>query len=210
LKSAGRDVHAPLPSWLLRAWLISGLLVLCGCAAQVTPPPQPEVPAKIFVLDHGRHTSLVVSTPEGDLVRYAYGDWRFYAERETGFVRAVAALFWRTPGALGRREYPGPATADTVRSRVTVNIDTVHEIDVERERIEALRADLDAKFAAAEEVRETLETQLFFVLHPRAYNWRHNSNTVVAAWLERLGCEVAGPTLLATWRIEQPMTGETE
>jgi hypothetical protein len=192
------------------ALLLSGLLVLGGCAAQVTPPAQPQAPAKIFVLDHGRHTSLVVSTPGGDLVRYAYGDWRYYAERDTGLARAVAALFWQTPGALGRREFPGPATAAGVRSQVLVNIDTVHELVVEREQVEALRADLDAIFAAAEQVRETPETQLFFVPHPRDYNLRHNSNTVVAAWLEQLGCEISGPTLLARWRIEQPPTGESK
>jgi hypothetical protein len=189
--------------------LLVTLSALGGCATQVTPPAQLEAPAQVFVLDHGRHTSLVVSTPAGDLVRYAYGDWRFYAERETGPWRAVAALGWSTPSALGRRELPGPPTAATVRRRIPLQIDALHEISVERARIEALRAELDAIFAAAEEVRETPETHLFFVPHPQAYNLRHNSNTVVARWLEQLGCEVSGPALVARWRIDQPTTGET-
>jgi hypothetical protein len=186
------------------------LLALCGCATHVTPPAEVQAPAKVFVLDHGRHTSLVVSTPEDGLVRYAYGDWRFYAERETGIVRAIAALLWSTPAALGRRELEGPASADIVRARVPLRIETLYEIEVERERVEILRAELDAIFAEADEVRETPETHLFFAPHPRAYNLRHNSNTAIASWLERLGCETRGPALLARWAFDQPTTGETK
>jgi hypothetical protein len=187
--------------------LASGLLA--GCATHVTPPPKPQDPALVFVLDHGRHTSLVVSTPDGALVRYAYGDWRYYAERLTGPGHAVAALLWSTEGALGRRELPGPATVAAVRNQVPLVIDSLYEIEVERARVEALRAQLDAIFEAAGQPRETPETHLFFVPHPRAYTLRHNSNTAIAGWLEQLGCEVRGAAILANWRIDETTTGET-
>ena len=50
-------------------------------------------------MDHGRHASLVVATPGGDLVRYAYGDWRYYVQRDTGMDSALAALFLDVAGA---------------------------------------------------------------------------------------------------------------
>lgn len=188
--------------------LASGLLA--GCVTHVTPPPKPQDPALVFVLDHGRHTSLVVSTPDGALVRYAYGDWRYYAERLTGPGHAIAALLWSTEGALGRRELQGPATGAAVRNQVPLVIESLYEIVVERARIEALRAHLDAIFEAAERPRDTPEMHLFFVPHPRAYTLRHNSNTAIAGWLEQLGCEIRGPALLANWRIDETMTGETK
>jgi hypothetical protein len=184
-------------------------MLLGGCATRVVPPANLQEPAAIFILDHGRHTSLVVSTPEGTLVRYAYGDWRYYAERRTGPGYAFAALLWRTEAALGRRAMPGPATAAGVRSHVPLVIVSLYEIEVERARIEELRAQLDAIFDAAERVRETPETHLFFVPHPRAYNLRNNSNSVIADWLEKLGCEVSGPAILARWRIDRPTTGDS-
>lgn len=183
------------------------LVFLGGCATRIVPPNDLQDPALVYLLDHGRHTSLVVSTPEGTLVRYAYGDWRFYAERLTGPGHAIAALLWNTEGALGRRALPGPVTAAAVRSQVPLVIVSLHEVKVERVRVEALRAQLDEIFDAAEQVRDTPETHLSFVRHPRAYNLRHNSNTAIAGWLEQLGCEVRGPAILASWRIEETTTG---
>jgi hypothetical protein len=190
------------------AMLILCLVALGGCATRVTPPSAPENPGTIFLLDHGRHTSLVVSTPEGSLVRYAYGDWRYYAERQTGFGSAVAALLWSTPGALGRRALPGPPTADAVREQVPLAIEALFEIEVERSRIELLRAALDAIVLSAERQLETPETFLTFVPYPRDYNLRHNSNSMIAAWLEELGCEVSGIRVQANWHVDSATTGD--
>jgi len=189
--------------------LLGAMILLGGCSTTVVPPAKLDEPARVFLLDHGRHTSLVLSTPEDGLVRYAYGDWRFYAERQTGPGHAIAALLWRTPGALGRRELKGPVTAAGVRTRVPLVIEALYEIEVERTRVDALRADLDAIFNAAEEPLDTPEVDLFFAPHPRYYNLRHNSNTVVADWLEQLGCEIKGPAILARWRIREPQSGGT-
>jgi len=189
--------------------LLAALLFLGGCVTRVVPPVDVREPAKVFMLDHGRHTSLVVSTPEGGLVRYAYGDWRYYAERQTGPGHAIAALLWSTPGALGRRPLPGPPDSASVRRQVPLVIKALYVIEVEQARIEDLRAELDAIFATAERVLETPETDLVFVPHPRDYNLRHNSNTAIAGWLRKLGCETRGPAILARWRIDAPTTGAT-
>jgi hypothetical protein len=181
---------------------ILALSLLCGCAIQVTPPAGVEEPATVFMLDHGRHTSLVVSTPEGGLVRYAYGDWRYYAERLTGPGHAIAALLVSTPGALGRRNLPGPPSPEAVHRQVPVVIDHLYPLQVERARVEALRRRLDAIVATAERELESPDADLVFVPHPSDYNLVHNSNRAIADWLVELGCEVRGRPLLARWRID--------
>lgn len=191
---------------IARLLTVIGLLLavpgfLGGCTTQVVPPVDPQGPATVFVLDHGRHTSLVVPAAEGGLVRYAYGDWRFYAERQTGPGHAIAALLWSTPGGLGRHALPGPATAQAIRAQVPLLITNLYEIEVARERIGVLRAELDAYFETADVVVETPEVVLSFVRHPRDYSLRHNSNTALAGWLETLGCRVRGPAILARWKI---------
>lgn len=190
---------------VLRGSLAAVLPWLSGCGpTQVVPPAGLEQPAEIFVLDHGRHTSLVVSTPEGAMVRYAYGDWRFYAERLTGPGHALAALLWSTPGALGRRQLAGPPTPFEVRLQVPLVIVELHRIHVERARVEVLRARLDAIFDAAEVQLDVPEVLLVFVPHPRPYNLVHNSNRAIADWLVELGCEIDGRPILARWRFEAP------
>jgi hypothetical protein len=42
---------------------------------------------------------------------------------------------------------------------------------------------------------------LVFVPHPEPCSMFHNSNQVVAGWLEQLGCRFEGPTLFAIWRL---------
>ena len=42
---------------------------------------------------------------------------------------------------------------------------------------------------------------LVFVPYPEPYSMFHNSNQVVAGWLEQLGCRVEGTTLLSVWQL---------
>jgi hypothetical protein len=86
-----------------------------GCTTKVIPPANLAEPRKVFLLDHGRTPSLVLTTDDGTMVRYVYGDWRFYALMETGPLSAVAAVLWPTRGTLGRDEMAGPATPERPR-----------------------------------------------------------------------------------------------
>ena len=45
---------------------------------------------------------------------------------------------------------------------------------------------------------------LDFVYHPEPYSAFHNSNEVVADWLEELGCRVMRPSLFFTWKLDAP------
>lgn len=175
---------------------------MTGCGSTVViPPASPVDPVPVFVLDHGRHTSLVLPAPDGTLTRYAYGDWRFYAERRTGPGHAAAAILWPTDAALGRRHLPGPATREAVRAQVRVTVQEIHPLNVEAARVADLRQRLDAWFEAGR-VLESPDVNLSFVAYPRPYSLRHNSNTMIADWLTELGAQVSRRPLWAGWIIE--------
>lgn len=181
--------------------LLSAILSGCGTTL-IVPPAEPRDPAAVFVLDHGRHTSLVLSAADGTLHRYAYGDWAYYAERDTSLLRGLAALLWPTPGALGHRQLAGPATASAVRQQVRVPIVDLHSLQVERDRVETLRNRLDMLIARAEVSLPAPDVDLVFVPHPSDYSLAHNSNQVVADWLSELGCEVSRRPVLSGWRLQ--------
>lgn len=176
--------------------------LLGGCAATISVPPAPAEPRPVYVVDHGRHSSLVLVRGDHSLVRYAYGEWRWYAKQDTGFWRAFPTLFARTTAALGRRELAGPPTEENIRRRIPVVIDAIYALPGEPARVDALSADLDALFEAR---RDTLHYNavydLEFVVHPEPYTLGHNSNHVVAGWLRQLAIEVRGSPMMGTWRL---------
>lgn len=184
-------------------WLLA-IAVLTGCAATLTPPPAPEQPRPAFLLDHGRHSSLVLATRDERLMRYAYGEWRWYAERDTGFGRMLAALLRQTPAALGRRELSGPADSERIRDQILVELNIIYAFDAEAEKVDALLAELDRQFRARlDEMVENPVYGLDFVPHPVPYTWRHNSSHVVAEWLEALDFEIRGNPTFGRWRIDE-------
>lgn len=180
------------------------LILLQGCDTIIVPPKVASGGVPVFLLDHGRHSSLVLPTPSGHIVRYAYGDWHYYALAETTPYRALGALFWPTQGALGRRELPGPPTLAAVEQQVKVPIVHVYPLIVESSKAEALRDHLQAIFTgnAANLVYNPLY-DLYFVPDPQPYDLAHTSNQEVADWLMRLGCQIrGGPTFLSNWKIQ--------
>jgi hypothetical protein len=185
---------------------IGGLLAACAGTYVVDPPSlapsQPRTP--VAVLDHGRHSSLVIGLPDGRMVRYAYGDWRWYAEGDTGAGQGVAALFEETPGALGRRVLPGPLTRENVQRRVRIVIEQFLLLEVDAGAARHLVARLDA---IAEAGRDRMLTNqavdLDFFPHPVPYTEAHSSNRVLAGWLREMGANVEGDGLIADWRLRQ-------
>ncbi len=139
----------PLPG-IVRALSVGMAAVALGaCVTTVEPPLTAGDAVDVYLLDHGRTPSLVLPTGTGELTRYAYGDWRWYALGERGVPEGAAALLWPTPAALGRQALGGPREASTVRRQVFVEIEELHAIRVGRRQAAALAARLDALFARA-------------------------------------------------------------
>jgi hypothetical protein len=181
--------------------LIALLLSPLACATTITPPATPQNPRTVFLLDHGRHASLVLPR-DGEMVRYAYGEWEWYALRRQGFLRILPTMLWPTPAGLARRELGGPPTRRLVAARIPVVIKEIYEITVSAEAVDDLLETLDGLFETNIETLFYNEVyDLQFVHHPRPYWIVRNSNNVVAGWLRDLGCEVRGPTIISNWRV---------
>lgn len=188
------------------------LAALASCTATIVPPRQVHEPRTVYLLDHGRTSSLVLPHNDG-FIRYAYGEHRWYALEETGPLRAFGAMLWPTQGTLGRKRLAIPPSGSTseaaeeasIRSDVRVPIEAVYPVRVEAERVAGLREALADRFDAAAAEATVVHTparDLRFVPASPRYHLLHNSNHATADWLEQLDCEVRGPTVLSKWRVE--------
>ncbi len=174
---------------------------LAGCSTLLIPSASLSDPVEIFIVDHGRTTSLVIPASRGGLLRYAYGDWNYYALQRTDPFHGAAALLWPTRGALGRASLGGKADLANVQ-RLLPGAYTVRAVCVERAHVHAFEARMEDLYAEhrATEV-ENRAYGLSFVHHPRAYTYFWNSNHAVASWLREMGVRTRGPSFRAVWRV---------
>lgn len=187
---------------------VLGLLALpMACSAIIHPPQDVQDPVEVLLLDHGRTASLILPDQTGSAVRWTYGDWNYYALRQTTLWHGAVALFWPSRSALGRKELGGPVQEDSVRHRLGgIGVDQVYVIRVERSCADTLHAELASLYHDnLSSLHRTPEVGLEFVHHPVRYTWFNNSNHMIALWLRRMGCRVSGPTFFSRWRvIEKP------
>ncbi|MFY0990472.1 hypothetical protein [Halomonas sp. C05BenzN] len=185
-------------------WLLA-VLLLSGCAGRLSPPVAPVDPVEVYLLDHGRHASLVLPLARGGMVRYSYGEWGWYVEGRRHLLAGVAALLWPTASGLGRglhEEIDSPAQLHRLAPE---GLARVYPLQAESDRVAALRRRLDAHFREGGVAPTySAEFDLEFVPYPRAYWLTHQSNLVTAQWLRRLGIEVRGIPWLSNWRLEAP------
>jgi len=190
------------PPRLIALTLLACLLT--GCAATLRPPEGLSDPAPVIVLDHGRHNSLVLIPAEDRVVRYALGEWAWYADRQTGLRQAFSALLIDTPSALGRAELRGTAPA-CWPVQVGSEIRSVLLFSAERSEVVRLVDEIDAHFLDPDlppEFRPDLN--LTFVPGPQPYRFGFNSNHQVVRWLESLGFTVSGPVAFGKLRPADP------
>jgi hypothetical protein len=203
----GPERRPLLPTSLFPLLLI---LLLSGCTVRLSAPEVTGPGVSIFLLDHGRHSSLVLPRGGGEVVRYSYGDWLYYAEAVTGFRSAAAAALWPTRAALGRRVLDANPVEEEVRRAVRVGVESILVLEVEADRVARLSSTLDSLFhaGAEEELRLNPLYDLEFVPHPRPYSVAHHSNQVVAGWLRELGVATRGLPLSSSWsRQAEPRKG---
>lgn len=186
------------------------VLVLCmllpllgGCTAVVRAPSEATSPRTVQLLQHARHTSLLLTAADQTRLRYAYGDWAWYVEGDEGLMSGARALFIPSPAGLGRRVIGPAQPGETIGQQVGVAVDSTYRFTVEATRVDALIDSLEREFhASAATPRFNVGRGLTFVPHPRPYTFVNNSNHMVAEWLRALGFEVKGNPALGFWQLE--------
>jgi hypothetical protein len=187
-------------------WLVPVLAVLLVISVlvptSVTAPANPANPRGVFLIDHGTHSSLAIETQDGEMLRYSYGDLRYYANRDTSLASGAAALLWPTPATLGRGELQGPVSVESLRGQLVVVVEQIYPLEVSGDRAEALIAKLDEIYFGREgEHLSVPEYGLIFAPHPQDYFLFSNSSTMIGAWLRELGASVFGWSLTSSWTV---------
>lgn len=180
-------------------------LPFAACTSLVWPPERVDRPAQAFVLRESLHLGLLLPDPPEAPVRwieYGYGDWAWFAEGREQWYRVFPTVLWPTQATLCRREWSG-ASVDELLRRVAARGCEVDALVVERDRVEALRTRLDARFAGAESVRRP-ELAMEFV-HADGSYWLFSTCADVAAnWCEELGCDVGWVLVRGGLRVALP------
>ena len=178
------------------AWV---LLFASGCATVVIPPAHVAAPSRVYILDYGRHASLLLPRDAG-YVEYAFGHWKWFAEGRYDWYRVPFILFIPGQSTLSRREL-GPI-ANTKEAQERAEAPIAHELIVEQASEKALLTRLDQRFQAAIQTRVDGPDHMEYVKDPDIYWGWHNSNTVTAEWVRELGADVRGPTLISTFELK--------
>ncbi|HEX7047960.1 MAG TPA: hypothetical protein VF275_10370 [Gammaproteobacteria bacterium] len=193
------------PRYLRALLFVTPVILLTGCAATIVPPANPADPRPAFILDHGRHATLVVVDSSNRPVRYAFGETGAAVDEDFGFFRGLGALLVPDSGTLGRRVLPGAPTSDNVLAAVGVDVEKLHCIAVSGERSNRLQRVLNLVF------EENLATATYdpgwnleFVENPEDYWFGDDPNQAVENWLVELGAEVSGVSTFGEWKIERP------
>lgn len=195
---------------------------LSGCMTRVSPPQSVSDPVTVYIVDYGRHSSVLlpIDQPEADplarttLREYAYGDWAYYANTQQSHWNGAKALLWNTRGTLGRRDLSGlgPASDEApiepaARIERTLSVERVFPVVVERAAAADLIALLDARFETGGGGTSSLhnpEFELDFVPDEASYSVLHHCNHEVRDWLVLLGAEASGAPLVSEYKVIRP------
>lgn len=197
-------MRRPCASGFICGSALAVLVLLCGgCATRVTPPAQLRDPVTVYVVDYGRHSSIILPTGGPRMMEYTYGDWEMYANNHYRWYSGWIKLLISEKGALGRRAIEYTDNEQWMRMRIWAK--RLMKVEVERAKAAELLLDLERAYdrrIATMIVNVPIETH--FVRHDSRYWLMHTCNQVTADWLRKLGCEVRGAAILSNFRIEPP------
>lgn len=188
-------------------WLSACLLVFIITATfsacrvwQVTPPEDVRQPARVFLSEYGKHTSVAFPVSGNGYVEFGFGEWHYYGMEEHGIGSSLRALGGGGRGALSKREIAFSGSAEMQFAQVAKS-DRSMAIDVEWKRMRALRTALEGRWEASDEQVVRTHDGLEVRSDPEAYRFFRNSNKASAKWLEEMGAEVRGTPVLSNFRI---------
>lgn len=188
------------------ACLLMLLLLLplfTGCSALITSPERVNEPRSVQLLQHGRHSSLLLTAADQSRLRYSFGDWAWYVESDQSLTSGSRALFKDSKGALGRQMIAPTTPGENLAAKVGVGIGQAYLFQVEAAQVDALIKSLEQQFAASQNVPfYSAERHLSFVPHTRPYSYSYNSNHQAADWLRALGLQVQGNPAWGNWRVK--------
>ena len=185
---------------LLVLWFAG--LGLGGCQHVIKPPAAVSDPARVFVIDYGRHASLALPKDDSSLVEWSWGDWTWYALERTGAAEGLQALFASPQSTLARRELAPAANAEELAARV--GAEQVLPLRVERERVRALLHRLEARWTRRRHLAVRHSSGRVFVPDDARYSLFNNSVHELARWLEALGADVSGTGVTANFELREP------
>jgi hypothetical protein len=175
-----------------------GLLIWISSPAVVRPPIRPSNPTVIHIAEHGLHSRLVLPLNQGELIQYAYGDWKYYALGQQDWQNTIAAILIPTQGALGRRTFSNLIEFQQTSQQEQA---TILSIAVASAKVEQLRQALNQRFdRQLSTYAENPHTRLTLVRDEQDYTIFHNSNHELVEWLQALDCRVHGFVLWANFR----------
>jgi len=165
------------------------------------PPAVDEEISKVFLIDHGTHTSIAIQQSSENYIRYAYGDKNYYANRDTSLSSGARALLVPTTSVLARGELEGMESEVDVEQALPVVIQKVYAFDVGQSKAKALIARLDGIHSSSAEQIDVPAYGLVFADHPSDYHLFSNSSTMISSWLREMGVWTIGWGLIASWAV---------
>ena len=174
-------------------------LVVPGCAWRVVPPEVRDgVP--VVLSQYEWHTRLALPDGTAAFYEYGFGEWNFYGLEKEGFFSGLRAITGLGKGALSRRRLP--YTLSESEFAWVAGSERSVRFNVERRLAEGLRGELERRWQSnAHSVVRRAWDGIPVSRDPAAYHLFANSNHVVATWLRRLGCRVAGNTLTSRFKV---------
>jgi len=182
------------------AVVISILLFWVISPAMIIPPADVEEAIAVYIIKLSLHPELVLPHPDGGLMRYAYGDWNYFALNHQGLKDGLTALFLPTPGTLGRLKF---SNFDELQRMVKEQNANLLTLQVSQAKAFKLAYSLDERFVSNIATRiQNPQTGLFLVQDEQDYTILHNSNHELVVWLKQLGCQVEGFVMWANFRVK--------
>jgi hypothetical protein len=141
---------------------------------------------------------------QGELIQYAYGDWKYYALGQQDWENTIAAVLIPTQGALGRRIFTSLTEFQQTSQQEQA---TILSVAVASAKVEQLRQELNQRFdRQLSTYTENPDTGLTLVRDEQDYTLLHNSNHELVEWLQALDCRVRGFVLWANFRTTQSVS----